>query len=228
MSENNKPQKIDNSSDENPYLTSRKDWNEKIGREKASAAMWRMFAFLMFIPVILSIAGMIYASQLPDVVPFIFKEDASGGITPLGLPNTKFRAENRYIANQLSEFIVALREVPSSEGMRKISVHHVKMLADPVLFQKRLGTMLREEYAEVGTNEKLVTIKTILVQPNDKYTWEIDWTELLTGGTPVEYKALINYAQLSSFGTDPTELMWNPLNIVIKDITLNPVMGGSK
>jgi len=228
MNEKNKAQVPNKAVDDNPYLTNRNDWTEIIAKEKAEKVMWRLFALLELIPMTVAICGMIYASQLPDVIPFIFKEDASGGIVALGIPNKEFKADNAAIANQLQEFVVALRQVPGSEAMRKISVHHVKVMSDPMLFRNQLGNMLREEYTALGTGEQLVTINAILPEPTDKYTWEIDWTEDKTGGVSAKYKALITYTQLPRFGKNPVDSRWNPLNIAIKDININQVMGGKQ
>ena len=50
------------------------------------------------------------------------------------------------------------------------------------------GGMLTDQYAEVGAGEKLISINTIMPEPNEKFTWEIDWTETRGNDMPVKYK----------------------------------------
>ncbi|MBP9777772.1 MAG: hypothetical protein KBD25_01155 [Rickettsiaceae bacterium] len=76
----------DNGQIVNPYLDSRNDWNEIYAKEKANAIMWRRFGLLNMLITSVAVIGMIYVAQLPAIVPFLFKEDAAGGITALGIP----------------------------------------------------------------------------------------------------------------------------------------------
>jgi type IV secretion system protein VirB5 len=208
---------------DNPYLNNRKDWNEINGKEKANAAMWRMFALLELIPMILCICGMIYAAQLPDVVPLVFKEDASGGIQVVGIPNRALKVDNGVIANQLAEFVQALRQVPTSDEMRRRNVHRVKMMADPKLFNNQLATMMKDEYSEIGTGEQLINITSIL--PLDKGLWEIDWVETKNGVISGKYKTTINYTRNQLPTKNAELLLWNFAGIVVKDINISPVIG---
>jgi len=208
---------------ENPYFDNRKDWNEIYAKEKANAAMWRMFGLINMFITLVAVIGMIYASQLPDVVPFLFKEDASGGITALGIPNTVLKVDNRMIANQLATFVITLRQVPSSDDIRRAYVRRVKMMSTSVLFQKTLAPMLKDEYALIGTGTLNVTVTTVL--PISKDTWEIDWIESRNGTQTGKYKATMNYTRSTVLAKDPSELIWNPLGIMVKDVNINQVIG---
>ena len=104
---------------QNPYFNNRKDWNAIYDKEKANASMWRMFGFISIFISLFAIGGMIYVAQLPSIVPFIFKEDASGGITALGIPSSELKVDNRVVANQLAVFVEALRQVPNSDEMKR-------------------------------------------------------------------------------------------------------------
>jgi type IV secretion system protein TrbF len=214
---------INNDDTENPYFNNRKDWNEIYGKEKANAAMWRMFGLISMLITVIAVCGIIYASQLPDVVPFLFKEDGSGGITALGVPNTALKVDNRVIANQLATFVEDLRQVPSAEEIRRTYVHRVKMMSTQSLFRNQLAPMLKDEYATIGTGSLNIQITTVF--PVSKDTWEIDWTEYKNGTQSGKYKGTLNYTRNSLQVKDPSELIWNPLGIIVKDISINPVIG---
>ena len=208
---------------ENRYFDNRKDWNEIYGKEKADKVMWRMFALLELIPMVLCIGGMIYASQLPSVVPFLFKEDASGGITALGIPNQVMKVDNRVIANQLSLFVITLRQVPNSIEIRSKYVSRVKAMSTAPLFHNTLAPMLKDEYSSAGTGTVSVQVTTIL--PIDKNTWQVDWLEYKNGAQSGKFKATINYIRNTAKYKDPSELIWNPLDIIVKDFNVNRVIG---
>jgi type IV secretion system protein VirB5 len=208
---------------ENRYFDNRKDWNEIYGKEKADKAMWRMFALLELIPMVLCISGMIYASGLPDVIPFIFKEDASGGITALGIPNKVLKVDNGVVANQLALFIETLRQVPNSTEIRTTYVRHVKMMSTAQLFHNSLVPMIKDQYASIGTGNLSLKITTVL--PVSKDTWELDWTEYRNGTAAGKFRAIINITRSQLVLKNPEEMIWNPLGIIVKDITINQVIG---
>ncbi|MDQ5921825.1 MAG: type secretion system protein TrbF [Pseudomonadota bacterium] len=208
---------------DNPYLDSRNDWNEIYAKEKVNAIIWRRFGIVSIAITFVAVLGMIYAASLPKTVPFLFKEDASGGITALGIPNQALRIDNRIIANQLAIFIEKLRQVPSSTEMRMNYVRQVKMMSSSNLFNNQLSLMLRDSYANMGDGELVINVTTIL--PVAKDTWQIDWQEFKNGIAAGKYRATINYARNSTNLNNPKELIWNPVGIIVKDININRVIG---
>ena len=220
MTDNNKRQNKDM---ENPYLNSRKDWNEMLGKEKTNASMWKLIALLNMLITLVAVCGMIYAAQLPDVVPFIFKEDGSGGLTALGIPNGSIKIDDRVVANQLLTFVEDLRQVPDSNEIRSLYVHRVKMMSTQDLFRNKLSPMYKDAYQNSGG--ATISTKISSVFPIDKKTWEIDFAEFRGATQTGQYKALIHYVKQSIPTKDPTELMYNPLGILVDDVQINPVIG---
>lgn len=208
---------------QNSYFNNRKDWNAIYDKEKANASMWRMFGFISMLISLFAIGGMIYVAQLPSIVPFIFKEDASGGITALGIPNSEFKVDNRIVANQLAVFVEALRQVPNSDEMKRKYVRQVKMMSTSSLFYNTLAPMLKDTYAVIGQSSLHIVITTIL--PIEKNIWQIDWIEYKNGIQVGKFKATINYIRTPMQLKEPTELIWNPLGMIIKEVNINQVIG---
>lgn len=214
---------MQNNKIENGYFDGRKDWNDKNAMYKANASMWRIFGLANMFVTLVAVVGMIYAAQLPDVVPYLFKEDASGGITALGIPNTIMKVDNRMLANQMASFIIALRQVPIDTELRKNYVRRVKMMSTVQLFTNVLAPMLKEEYKNQGSIK--VDINTVI--PVNKTTWEIDWTEY-TNTVPIgKYKSTLTYTRDLTI-KDPTLMIFNPLGLIIKDVNINQVIGVGK
>ncbi len=218
--------KADNSNTneiENPYFTNRKGFNDRLDAERANTASWKFIALFSNLVTLVAVIGCIYAANLPNVVPFIFKEDGSGGLTAMGIANQRMQVNNQMVANQLGSFIVALREVPASVEIKKRYVTRVQMMSSHALFHNVLTKMLKDSYLKTGNTEVLVTFKSIM--PLSKNTWEIDWTEANTNGTSLgNFKAMIT-VELSKEFKNSSALIFNPLGLVITDITINQGIG---
>lgn len=214
--------KFDSAEIENPYFDSRNDWNVLYDKERLNAQRWRAFGIGSLALSALAVAGMIYAAQLPDVIPYLFKEDGSGGITALGVPNQVMKVDDRVIANQMAGFIIALRQVPIETELRSDYVRTVKMMSTAPLFLNQLAPMLRDEYQNAGTGTIKVEVTSVLRV--DKNTWEIAWKESINGKPMGKYKGMISYQRDTTL-KDPSLLLFNPLGIIIKDININKEIG---
>lgn len=209
---------------ENRYLDNQNDWNEINGLHKANAVMWRTIAFISNFITVLAVCGMIYAASLPDIVPVVYREDASGGLTLVGIPNKALKADNGMISNQLRGYIQALREVPLSNALRQRNVHTVKVMTLNTLFSAQIAPMMRDEYANIGMSEQLILIRSAM--PISKNIWQVEWDETKDGKKIGRYKANIEFTTLQGSFKDPDERMYNPLGIRITDFNLSSVVGG--
>jgi len=228
MSKENINQSLDNSSSatndlENPYFTNRKGFMDRLDAERANTASWRFIAVFSNVITVIAVIGCIYAANLPNVVPFIFKEDGSGGLTAMGIANQEMHVNQQMIANQISSFIIGLREVPTSVDIKKRYVTRVEMMSTPALFHNVLAKMLKDSYVKAGSSEVFITIKSII--PLSKNTWELNWVETGTNDTNLgEYKATLSI-ELSKEFTNSSSLIYNPIGLVVTDININKVIG---
>ncbi len=207
----------------NPYLSNRKDWNETTGLWRANAVMWRTVAFIMMGITTLAVLGMIYAAQLPDVVPLVYREDASGGLIMVGIPNRALKPDSGALTNQLSGYIRSIREVPLSEGLRQRNIRLVKRLSTSQLFTNNIAPMMRDEYGIVGMGEQLIDIRSAI--PLNNHLWQIDWEEYKNSKPVGRFKANIDFTLTKGDFKDPEARMYNPFGIVVKDVVVSQVMG---
>ncbi len=219
----NESENSSNDSIDNPYFSNRKGFNDRLDAERANTASWKFIALFSNLVTLIAVIGCIYAANLPNVVPFIFKEDGSGGLTAMGIANQRMQVNSQMVANQLGSFIVALREVPTSVEIKKRYVTRVQMMSSHALFHNVLTKMLKDSYLKAGNTEVIVTFKSIM--PLSKNTWEIDWTEANTNGTSLgNFKAMIT-VELSKEFKNSSALIFNPLGLVITDIMINQGIG---
>lgn len=208
----------------NPYLTNQKGFQDRLDVERNNSAFWRNFCMVSMALNIFSVGGMIYAAQLPDVVPFLFKEDGTGGITALGLARQKLHVNQKMIQNQLANFITDLRQVPQSLEIRKQYVSTVKVMSSSSLWNNLLLPMMKNNYLKAAQNDVIVEIKNIL--PIQGNTWEIDFIEYtkIDQSDAIKYKAMMTITRSQDFKTADA-LVFNPLGIVVTDLTINPQLG---
>lgn len=223
---NNEPKIMnsDNNSEiDNPYFNNRKGFADRLDAERANTASWKFIAWFSNLITVIAVIGCIYAANLPDIVPFIFKEDGSGGLTALGIANQEMHVNNQIIANQINLFLIGLREVPTSIEIKKRYVTRVQMMSTQALFHDVLANMLKESYIKAGNSEVIVTLKSII--PIAKNTWELDWTETGTNGSNLgEYKATLSIELSKEFKNSST-LIYNPIGLVVTDININKIIG---
>lgn len=208
---------------ENPYFTNRKGFMDRLDAERANTASWKFIAWFSNVITVIAVLGCIYAANLPNVVPFIFKEDGSGGLTAMGIVNQEMHVNQQMVANQIASFIIGLREVPTSVEIKKRYVTRVQMMSTQALFHNVLAKMLKDSYMNAGNNEVLITIKSII--PLSKNTWELSWVENNTNNNNLgEYKATISI-ELSKEFKNSSSLIYNPIGLVVTDININKVIG---
>lgn len=208
---------------DNPYFTNRKGFTDRLDAERANTASWKFITLVSNVITIIAVFGCIYAANLPNVVPFIFKEDGSGGLTAMGIANEEMHVDKQMVANQIGSFLIGLREVPTSIEIKKRYVTRVQMMSTQILFHNVLAKMLKDSYIKAGNGEVIITLKSII--PLSKNTWELSWVETGANDTNLgEYKATIS-VELSKDFKNSSALIYNPLGLVVTDININKVIG---
>ncbi len=139
-----------------------------------------------------------------------------GNITTLGLAYKTFNVDNKMIAHQLVNFVVALREVPSDTSikMRNIDVVH-KMIVPKLRAQ--IDKMFINEYSH--TLNLPVTVNVSEVKPlagGDE--WEINWVETTPSSTSAN-AATTHWSSVLTFvrqdSVNPAVQIVNPIGLFV-------------
>ncbi len=206
---------------ESPYVSARREWNERYGSYIARARTWQMVALAsMGLSAILGLCLVKIASQ-SKVQPFIVEVTKLGesvGVkmadAAAGMPDQKIM---RY---QLANFITNARSVTPDPIVQKRWLDSVYAVST-----SSAANFLNEYYRKADpfqrgrTNMVAVEIATAL--PLSKGSWQVEWTETtrgmngLTEGT-TRWQAIltINFYP----GTTPQQIIANPTGIVIETI----------
>ncbi len=215
---------LDNNSEiDNPYFNNRKGFADSLNAERANTASWKFIAIFSNLITLIAVIGYFHIASLPHTRAFIFKEDGSGGLTAMGIASQEMHINKQMVANQISAFLIGLREVPISLEIKRRYVTRVQMMSTPELFHNVLAKMLKESYLKAGNSEVTITLKSIM--PIAKDTWEVSWTETGTNGNNLgEYKATLSI-ELSKEFKNSSALIYNPIGLVVTDININKVIG---
>ncbi len=211
----------------NPYLDNQSGYLERLNSERANTATWKHIAWFSMSITFVAVCGSIYLGQLPDIVPFIFKEDGSGGVTALGLANQEMEVNKKMIAAQVQNFVIAMEQVPSSKDLRAQNVKVVSNMTTSNNFVNNFAPMLRDKYKDVGDGEVVVSINNIL--PIQKNSWIIDWSETRNGAPNGTFRGNLTLDTLPLDYKQSTEqMLYNPLHLVVTDFTFNKNTGVSQ
>lgn len=209
---------------ENPYLDNQSGYSDRLNEERANTATWKHIAWFSNAITLVAVCGAIYLGSLPDIVPFMFKEDGSGGITALGLANQEMQVNQPMIASQVRNFVISLEQVPASKDLRAENVAKVMNMTTENSFATNFAPMLRERYKTVGNGEVLVQIKNVL--PIQKNSWTVDWVETQGGQKIGTFKGTLTIEKLKPDYKQTTEqMLYNPLRLIVTDFTANQNTG---
>ena len=181
----------------------------------------RNFAFIVMLVVIIVSGIIVYSSlqiagEAKKVDKVVFKEDGSGGLTYLGLSNSKLEIDKKmYISNQIVEYVAALYSIPSDKDKREFNVAKVQWMTDIQYFAKYPQPLLIEAYTKNGT--QLIVVATSLSGEVSKDVWEVDWTKTIDGVKIGNFRTLITYKQTDKLSGSQAYL-YNPLGIIVTSI----------
>lgn len=214
-------------SSNNPYLDNQRGYLERLNEERANTTTWKHIAWFSSLITILAVSGTIYIGSLPSIVPFVFKEDGSGGITALGLANQELQINRQMIAAQVRNFVMALEQVPSSKDLRAENVAKVMNMTTEKSFLTTFAPILRERYKEVGTGEVLIQIKNVL--PIQKNSWAVDWVEIKNGHQTNTFKGTLTIEYLKpDYKQNTDQMLYNPLRLIVTDFIANQNIGDNQ
>lgn len=188
-----------------------------------------LFATLGF--SFLSLGAFIARALDTNVIPYIVTIDEHGVVRSEGLlesPNVSQLPE-QVLSAQLCEFITQLRMVTPDKNLQRQAITHVFACLKR---DSKVFAQLKSFYElHNPLNEKdgsRVSIKIANVIPLDKYSYQIDWVEERfdedSHVNSHKMRALISYEISNGYHSDPKMLMYNPLNLFIKELVLSPIM----
>lgn len=213
--------KRESSVDDNIYLShiEQEGWNDIRAYHLANESAWRMVAILAIITLMFVAIYAMYIVNQDKHKTLVFEKDTLGNITTLGLASKSFNVDNKVIAHQLANFIIALREVPKDTMLKRRNINLVhKMIESKIRGQ--IDHLLIEHYTLAGDRQVIVEISSLAPLEGGK-SWSVHWFEdiLNSSGESVKrqsYSSVVTFTKADMI--DPEIQLTNPIGLFISYI----------
>jgi len=222
---------------ENPYLTGQRLWNERYAIFVNSARTWRNIAIGAFAIAFIAVCGLVYIGSQSKMVPYYVKVDNNGNILSVAGSNEK--PENGVLNSQLRDWTIAHRSVVSDPEVQRGYLNKTYTF----LRDGSPAKMGIDEWYTTGGNpfERMasgtVTIQVESILNQSANTYQIEWTEIVQDKSGQRHKVFdlagrelngerfralvsIEFAEV-----DKSTLQLNPLGIIISNISIQKIGG---
>lgn len=208
----------------NSYLAhiEQASWNDIQAYHLTKEITWKILAIISVISLlIVSIVSIILINQNKHKV-LVFEKDNLGNLSTLGIATKTLSIDNKILAHQLANFIIAIREVPKELSIKKRNislVHSMVAMANIEYFDK----LIINQYHSASGRGVVVTINRIKPIIKDK-SWEVNWQEKIDndrGINDIKYFSANIVFSLATEVLYPEIQLLNPTGILIS--YFNPV-----
>lgn len=224
---------MENTGIENPYLTARREWNERYGEFVQKSTFWMRVALCSLGVSVVSVAGVVYIGSQSKLVPYVMKVDDTGRVTSVGFPDQNNMKDPNVVRANLTDWVVWHRSVVADPSVQQLYAQKTYAF----LLQGSSAKVTLDEWYLKG-NDPFVRMQTgtvnVQVQSvlslSDK-TFQIDWTETSIdkvgraisppAGQP-KFRALVT---IETREVDSVTVLKNPLGIFIQTMSIQQIGG---
>jgi type IV secretion system protein VirB5 len=199
----------------NPFLAhiEQNEWNELHAYHIEKETAWRNIAYVAILALlIVSVVSMYYINQDKHKT-LVFEKDSLGNITFLGLANKTLTVDNKIVAHQLANFIIALREVPRDIAIKRRNIELIHKMIDAKL-QTTIDKKIIAQYVKAANGTIVVDISS--VRPLSAKSWIINWQEHVENGETTNWGSTLSFEKLDT--VEPSIQLVNPIGLFITDI----------
>ncbi len=207
-----------------PYLSGRREWEERYGDHVSSARNWRLVAFISLIIALIATGGAIYLAGKKEVVPYIVEVDRTGEIQQIQQATTTNNAiQEKMILASLARFVSKVRNVVLDAQMQRQNVleAYVYLRKNTPAFTK-ITEFFQGNDPFIRAQRETVFIKIIRIMPLKDKAYQIEWKETImdrkTGETTQEEKfKIVAFVTLSPPQSEEA-ILKNPIGLIINDL----------
>ncbi len=159
---------------QNPYLSARREWNERYGDYIARARNWRWAAFAALAVSLVLAVGVVWEAAQSKVVPYVVEVDKLGDAVPVARADRAAPADVRVVKAELASWIVDVRSISSDPLAQKgaLSRAYALTAATATAF---LNDYYRQHSPFGQTRTVAVSVDAVL--PISNQTYQLQWTE---------------------------------------------------
>lgn len=162
----------------NPYLTARREWDERYGDQITRARNWRLIAILCAAVAIVLAGGLVWQSSRSRVVPFIAVIDSFGRPIVSGLSDQTTTADERLKKATVLQWVEELRTVTTDGVAQRKAIDRVySHIANNSPAMTFVSDFYRANQPFERAQNETVGVDVRSVLPTSDRTFEVDWIE---------------------------------------------------
>jgi type IV secretory pathway TrbF-like protein len=159
---------------DNPYLSARREWNERYGDYIARAHNWRRAAFAaLTISAILAV-GVVWQAAQSKIVPYVVEVDKLGDAVAVARADRAAPADVRVVKARLATWIADVRAISSDPTAAKTGLSRAYAITAGT------GTTFLNDYYRQHPpfgQTRTVAVSVDAVLPISDRTYQLQWTE---------------------------------------------------
>jgi type IV secretion system protein VirB5 len=165
---------VDTAAVENPYLSARREWNERYGDYIARARSWRWAAMGALAVALVLAIGVAWQAAQSKVVPYVVEVDKLGQAVAVARADRAAPADVRVVKAQLAAWILDVRSISSDPLAQKNALTHAYALTAATA-----TTFLNEYYRDHSPfgQPRTVAVSVDAVLPISQQTYQLQWSE---------------------------------------------------
>lgn len=209
---------------ENPYLSARREWNERYGSYIASANSWKIIAMLSMLVAVISVIGVVYIGSQNKMVPYVVEVDKLGKTVAVAPATQATKNDSRVVKAYLADFIVNFRSVIVDAAVQRQVINKTYSL----LSNSSPATQSINQYFQDGNSPlqraatETVTVEITSVLPISDKTWQVEWKETERSRRGLikaqkRFKAAITVKFMPP--TKEIEILRNPIGLYVEEIS---------
>ena len=212
----------------NPYISARREWNERYGDYVAQAKNWRIAALLSGITAAVAVAGVVYIGAQSKFVPYVVAVDKHGSAVAAGIAERASAVDPRVVRALIGRFITDLRGVISDQQAEKAAIDRVYSMlpsgaASTTIISEQFKT--NSPFARAATETISVEVESIL--PISDKSWQVDFRETARSPNGLllskkRYRATLT-TELSPV-TNEQLIRLNPIGLFVTDISITQIL----
>lgn len=213
----------------NPFLSTRRTWNDYLAAQVASRKLWQTMTCLSLLIALVAVFGCVYNCTKSKYIPYVIEVDKLGHVAPTSGPLEISTFDNqRVIQATLADFIEQARTVTPDVSIQRKLIYKLydKMNpSDPATTKMNdflNGDPDKNPYKRAETEMVNVEITSVLAQ--SEHTYQVEWDESTRSRngalkSKAHWKALITVYIVDSRDFTEEMIRKNPAGIFIENFS---------
>lgn len=212
----------------NPYLSARKEWDERYGDLISRAKNWRAAAFLFGVIALTSVGGMVMIAKQAKVIPYVVAVDSIGRVASAGMAEQASIADERLKRAAIYQWVNDWRLVTIDGIAQRKAIDRVyTMIGNGTPAQLVISEFYRKDPPSTRAQSQTVDVDVKAVFATSEKTYEVEWTEItrtITGELRSEERWKGSVTIAVNPPTDERLIRLNPLGVYVTNASWSKVL----